>query len=179
MMYVRALGTGVLIINSQRVAVDLLEKRSNIYSDRPHYISAGEFLTGDSSLTFSIYGDRYMGQHVFVLSILIVPRWRRFRRAAVEGFSKAAVPSFQPIQNREALILALALMASPPDLEKHFRRHAASIMLSINYSLPPVDSEEDPVVVEIGGHTKRVLTEVQPGKRLVEYFPWMKYIPSR
>ena len=59
MMYVRALGTGVLIINSQRVAVDLLEKRSNIYSDRPHFISAGEFMTENSSLAFSIYGDRY------------------------------------------------------------------------------------------------------------------------
>jgi hypothetical protein len=35
MMYVSALGQGVLVINSQRVAVDLLEKRSNIYSDRP------------------------------------------------------------------------------------------------------------------------------------------------
>jgi len=52
-------------------------------------------------------------------------------------------------------------------------------MLSINYSLPPVDSEEDPVVVGITDHAKRLLIEAQPGKRLVEYFPWMKHIPSR
>ena len=57
MMYISALGNGVLVINSQRVAVDLLEKRSNIYSDRPHYISAGDFLTENLTLSFALYGD--------------------------------------------------------------------------------------------------------------------------
>ncbi len=52
-------------------------------------------------------------------------------------------------------------------------------MLSIIYHLPPTESEEDPVVVGINDHVERILTEVQPGSRLVEYFPWMKYIPSR
>ena len=59
-MYISALGNGVLVINSQRVAVDLLEKRSNIYSDRPHYISAGEFMTENLTLSFSLYGDLYV-----------------------------------------------------------------------------------------------------------------------
>ena len=58
-MYVSALGQGVLIINSQRVAVDLLEKRSNIYSDRPRYISAGEFFTKNLVFTLMPYGDLY------------------------------------------------------------------------------------------------------------------------
>ena len=57
MMYVSAFGKGVLVINSQRVAIDFLEKRSNIYSDRPHYISAGEFSTKHLMLTLTPYGD--------------------------------------------------------------------------------------------------------------------------
>ena len=56
-MYINALGNGLLILNSQRVAVDLLDKRSHIYSDRPHYISAGEFLTENLTLSFALYGD--------------------------------------------------------------------------------------------------------------------------
>jgi hypothetical protein len=59
MMYISALGQGVLVINSQRVAIDLLEKRSNIYSDRPHYIAAGYFLTKNLTFTLSPYGDLY------------------------------------------------------------------------------------------------------------------------
>ena len=59
MMYVSAFGRGVLVINSQRVAVDLLEKRSNIYSDRPTFISAGEILTRNLDLAMTPYGDLY------------------------------------------------------------------------------------------------------------------------
>jgi hypothetical protein len=59
MMYVSALGQGILVINSQRVAVDLLEKRSNIHSDRPKYISAGEILTRHLELPMTPYGSLY------------------------------------------------------------------------------------------------------------------------
>ena len=59
MMYISALGQGVLVINSQRVAIDLLEKRSNIYSDRQHYISAGDFATKNLPLSLAPYGDLY------------------------------------------------------------------------------------------------------------------------
>lgn len=59
MMYISVLGKGLLIINSHRVAVDLLEKRSNISSNRPHYISAGDFLTKNLSFTLTPYGDLY------------------------------------------------------------------------------------------------------------------------
>ncbi|KAH9059147.1 cytochrome P450 [Lactarius vividus] len=162
LMYLSVFGQGILVVNSQRVAVDLLEKRSNIYSDRPRYISLGEFLTENLSFVFTGYGDL----------------WRRFRRPAVEGFSKSVVPDFYPIQSREAIMLALSLMKSPP-MKKQFQRHAWSVVLSINYHLPPVESEDDPVVVEIVNQVQRVLHEIQPGARLVEYFPWMKYIPSR
>ena len=58
-MYVSALGKGILVINSQRVAVDLLEKRSSIYSDRPNFISACEILTRHLDLPMTPYGDLY------------------------------------------------------------------------------------------------------------------------
>ncbi|KAH9057383.1 cytochrome P450 [Lactarius vividus] len=163
MMYVSALGQGVLVINSQHIAIDLLEKRSNIYSNRPHYISACDFSTKNLMVSMASYGDL----------------WRRFRRITVEGFSKSAVQHFHPIQGREALMLALVLMKNPSTLGKHFQRHAWSVMLSVIYHLPPVDSEDDPVVVRIAKQAERLLHEMQPGTRLVEFFTWMRYIPSR
>ncbi|KAI0288698.1 cytochrome P450 [Russula brevipes] len=163
MMYISALGQGLLVLNSQRVAIDLFEKRSTIYSDRPRYISGGDFLTEGLTFTFSAYGSL----------------WRRFRRASMESFSKSVVPRFYPIQSREALTLALALLRSPSALESHLQRHASSIMLSINYHLPPTQSEEDPIVVRAANHARRVLHEIQPGVRLVEYFPWLRYVPSK
>ena len=110
---------------------------------------------------------------------LIFHRWRRFRRVAVESFSKLTVHRFHPIQGREAINLALALIMNPSNPLQHLQRHAASIMLSINYDFPPVESEDDPAVVGITTHNDRLLYELQPGNRLVEFFTWMRYIPSR
>jgi hypothetical protein len=76
-------------------------------------------------------------------------------------------------------MLALVLIQSPSDLIKHLQRHAASIMLSILYHLPPPDSENDPVVVEIREHIERWVRELQPGARLVDILPWLRYVPSR
>ncbi|KAH9066043.1 cytochrome P450 [Lactarius deliciosus] len=163
MMYISALGAGMLIINSQRVAVDLLEKRSAIYSSRPHYISVGDFLTQNLAFGILPYGDRL----------------RQFRRVTTAAFSKSTVHDFHPIQSREALMLALALMKNSSTPEKHFYRHAWSIMLSVNYDLPPVESEDDPCLVEIEDHLGRFMHEIQPGTRLVEFFPWLKYVPDR
>ena len=97
----------------------------------------------------------------------------------MEGYSKSVVPDFYPIQSREALILALALIKNPPYPEKHLQRHASSVMLSISYHFPPVDSEDDPVVVGVVKHVERMMHEMQPGARLVEFLTWMRYIPSR
>ncbi|KAI0306216.1 cytochrome P450 [Multifurca ochricompacta] len=163
LMYISALGQSILVLNSQRVAVDLLEKRSNLYSDRQRFISAGDYLTENLSFTMTPYDDI----------------WRRFRRASMDSFSKSAVSRFYPIQNREAIMLTLTLMKNPSALDKHFQRHASSILLSVNYHHPPVQSEDDPIVVTLANHVRRLLHELEPGVRLVEYFPWLKHIPSR
>ena len=110
--------------------------------------------------------------------MLIFHRWRRLRRVAVEGYSKSIVHHFYPIQGREALMLALAMIKSPSDPEKPFERHASSIMFSVNYDSPPVESEDDPTIVATTHHVERLLHEMQPGTRLVEFFTWMKYIPN-
>lgn len=180
MMYISALGTGFIVLNSQRVAFDLLEKRSNIYSGRPRYISASDYLTENMALVLAPYGDLYAIDTQLYLVTDSLPSVRRFRRVAAEGFSKSAVLSFYPIQNREAIILALSLINNPiRDNLKHFQRHTASIMFSVNYHLPPVESVDDPRVVGIADLLQRLLHEMKPGARLVEYFPWLRYVPSR
>ncbi len=58
-MYVSALGQGILVLNSRRVAVDLLEKRSSIYSDRPHNIVMCDYMSEGLSLASTPYNDLY------------------------------------------------------------------------------------------------------------------------
>ena len=178
MMYISALGNGLLVLNSQRVAADLLDKRSNIYSGRPRYISANDYLTGNMTMVLAPYCDMYAIDALSYIFSLILPRVRRFRRVAAEGFSKSAVKQFYPIQNREAIILASFLMNNPIQ-EKDLQRHTTSIMFSVTYHLPPLESEDDPHVAGITNLLQRIMQEMQPGARLVEYFPWLRYVPSR
>jgi hypothetical protein len=58
-MYVSVLGQGILVLNSRRVAVDLLEKRSSIYSDRPHNIVLDEYMSEGLSVPSTPYNDQY------------------------------------------------------------------------------------------------------------------------
>jgi len=57
-MYLNALGQPIIFINSLKVAAELLDKRANIYSDRPNLIIANEILSGGLFVTFLRYGDR-------------------------------------------------------------------------------------------------------------------------
>jgi len=56
-MYLNALGQPILVINSLKTAFDLLDRRANIYSDRPRYIVADEILCGGLFTAFMSYGD--------------------------------------------------------------------------------------------------------------------------
>ncbi|KAH9172053.1 cytochrome P450 [Lactarius sanguifluus] len=52
-------------------------------------------------------------------------------------------------------------------------------MFTINYHFQPIDSEDDPFIVGLAKQSERLLHEMEPGTRLVEFFTWMRYIPSR
>ena len=54
----------------------------------------------------------------------------------------------------------------------------ASTGLSVVYDLPTVSSPHDPTVTKVNTFMERISHYAVPGNYLVEYFTWMKYIPS-
>ena len=101
------------------------------------------------------------------------------RKAANEGFSKFSVKRFYEKQTTEAILLAYDCLVKPAQYDKHFRRTAASMILSVVYGRPPVTSEEDNTVKLINDFTDRITRAIYPGTYWVEFFPWMRHIPSR
>jgi hypothetical protein len=57
LIYLNAAGQPVVIINSPKVGVALLDRRAAIYSDRPRNIVASDIMTGGLMFGFSRYGD--------------------------------------------------------------------------------------------------------------------------
>ena len=57
LIYLNAAGQPVVVINSPKVAVALLDRRSAIYSDRPRNIVVSDIMCGGLLFAFSRYGD--------------------------------------------------------------------------------------------------------------------------
>ena len=55
--YLNAAGQPIIILNSRKVAADLLERRAGIYSDRPVNIVACELMCNGLFFIFTRYGD--------------------------------------------------------------------------------------------------------------------------
>ena len=56
--YLNAAGQPIVVISSQKIASELLERRASIYSDRPRWIVASEIMTKGIFLPFIPWGDR-------------------------------------------------------------------------------------------------------------------------
>ena len=56
-MYLNALGQPIIVLNSLKPAFELLDRRANIYSDRPRLIVANDILCGGLFTAFTSYGD--------------------------------------------------------------------------------------------------------------------------
>ena len=56
-IYLNAAGQPMVILNSQKVAADLLDRRAGIYSDRPRNIVASDIMTGGLLVVFTRYND--------------------------------------------------------------------------------------------------------------------------
>ncbi|KAA1470686.1 cytochrome P450 [Dentipellis sp. KUC8613] len=163
LIYLNVVGQPLIVINSQKVAIDLLDRRAVKYSDRPRNIVASDFMTGGLFLVLMPYNEI----------------WRRMRKATHEGMTKSAVARFQPAQYGESLTLVSDILAHPESWDAHLRRASASTSMSMVYDTPPIKSENDPAVKRINNCVARLMRAAAPGAHLVELIPWLRHIPSR
>jgi len=162
-VYLNAAGQPIIVLNTQKVAADLLDRRAGIYSDRPRNIVAAQILCGGLAMVFQNYGTL----------------WRKMRKAAHEGLSRTIVESFKTPQLNEAILLSIGLLAEPATWDNHLRRTAASMVMSVTYDTPPIVSERDSSVKAVNDFVARLTRAALPGAHFVEFLPWMMHIPSR
>jgi hypothetical protein len=100
------------------------------------------------------------------------------RKVSNEKFNTSTVKGFYETQIKEAVLQACDLLADPAQWNRNFRRTAASVSLSVVYGYPTLASEEDQVVLVINNFTSRLFNAVNMGAHLVEFFPWLRHLPS-
>ncbi|PIL29427.1 cytochrome P450 [Ganoderma sinense ZZ0214-1] len=158
-LHFQVLGQSVVVLGSADAILEYLDKRSANTSDRPQ--SPMLELTGtDSALGFLPYG----------------PRWRRQRRTFWQHFHQDAVKEYRPTHRAVTSIFLEMLLENPSRLVQLIRFNFASTILKVVYDINVKD--ENDVYVEISEEAVVGVTEgLVPGKFLVEFLPFLRYIP--
>ncbi|KAF8907819.1 cytochrome P450 [Gymnopilus junonius] len=160
-IYLEILGSPLVILNSYKACIDLLEKKSDIYSDRPIGIMANILMGWNKAVMMSPYNDR----------------WRRFRRITAQSMRKDAIKQFHPIQEREVARFLGSLLEDPDHYMENFRLAAGRSLLWNVYGLP-VDDSNNPIITTTEKAMEIGVFAAQPGNFLVDFFPALQYVPS-
>ncbi|KAJ6477556.1 putative monooxygenase [Mycena sanguinolenta] len=153
-VYVDALGQPLFIINSAKVAIDLLDKRSSIYSDRPSFVSSPR-------LGLQSYNEN----------------WRQQRKIIAQDFSPNGVTRYYPLQERESRKLAHGLLNDPSTLTSQTQLRVGIIIFRIVYGYLVTD-ENDPFLTAALKKMEIFSKSTTPGVWAVDFLPLLRYIPS-
>ncbi|KAI0301726.1 cytochrome P450 [Multifurca ochricompacta] len=156
----RVFGQVIVVLNTIKAAKDLLERRGEIYSDRPE-TPIYDMMEWQWILPAARYGDT----------------WRSARRLLDRGLRPGAAASYRPMQQARARVLMTRLLASPDKWEDHIELLQGELLLDMTYGYQVLDRQDRKFdmakrLTEFG------TTLVLPGALLVNNFSFLRHIPE-
>ncbi|KAG5721459.1 O-methylsterigmatocystin oxidoreductase [Termitomyces sp. T112] len=159
---VTVLGQTIVILNSVKIAIEILEKKGSIYSDRPVLQMAGNLIGWRKGLGLMSYGDRF----------------RRFRRLFHDIIgSKTSIQQFYYIEHVETHQFLRRVLANPVDLAHHIRHTAGAIITRITYGYQ-VKENGDPYVELADRVMSQFSDSATPGHYMVDILPQLRHVPA-
>ncbi|KAF9222446.1 cytochrome P450 [Gyrodon lividus] len=161
LVYSRLFQQDIIIVNSEKVAKELLEERSTNYADRPHLVTSPLF-GAEFTTAFMPYG----------------PRWRSQRKFFHQSFKQDSVPRFHLMQQQKSQQLLRELLESPELYYKHLHEFSTSVIMQAvyDYNATPLSDK----FVETANWGMRLVVEaLRPEvSMLFNAFPFLLYLPS-
>ncbi|KAH9990432.1 cytochrome P450 [Russula vinacea] len=149
-----------VVLNSYKAVKDLLERRGEIYSDRPVF-PIFEMMKYQWNVAFSNYTES----------------WRVSRKLLDRGFRPAAIATYRPLIKTKAHALLTQMLANPDDFEVHLHNLTGSLILSTAYGYEVRDLNDRKVEASV--KFLQLVGEIgAPGSLLVNELPFLRYIPE-
>ncbi|KAF8643331.1 hypothetical protein AX16_009060 [Volvariella volvacea WC 439] len=161
MVYVEAIGNGILILNTIEAVNDLLDRRPSIYSDRPTFVMVGELMGLDNSIPMLQWG----------------PTLKQHRKLTHITLSPEAVKKYHIVQEDIVTMYLKSLIDTPSDFVSQLRLTAGRIIMSVTYGLP-VQTPDDIYITEAEDTMEMIGKATVPGAFLVDLLPFLKRLPS-
>ncbi|CAA7266287.1 unnamed protein product [Cyclocybe aegerita] len=159
---VSVLGQQMIILNSAEVAIDMLDKKSSVYSDRPVMQMGGELVGWKNTLVLIPYGDRF----------------RNYRRLFHQSIgTPASMSEFHAVEEKETHRFLKNVLAQPEHLADHVRRTAGAIILRISHGYE-IQENKDPFVTLADEATEQFSLSTAPGGFLVNLIPALRHVPG-
>ncbi|KAI5118845.1 hypothetical protein M0805_006164 [Coniferiporia weirii] len=160
-VFVQNLGKPAVFLNSYEAAVDLLERRSTIYSSRPSSIMISELQRWDWLVSNMPYGEK----------------WRKHRAFLHRFLEPASVGKYVDLQTRETHRMLANFLNTPKDFIQHVRNSVGATIMMMAYGHEALP-DNDPYLTIAEEGVAALAEAATPGVFLVEVIPWLKYVPA-
>jgi len=149
-----------IICNDAWTISDLLDKRANIYSSRPHMVMLGDSRNATEYDQVCLpYGDR----------------WRYHRKLTHGATGSQAVRAYRPFQAAEIVIMMRDLMQTPDRYVKAIERYSISIVSCIGFGRRVGRMDDD--VAKVALKFMEGVDLVMPGMFIMETIPALFSLP--
>ncbi|KAG2346478.1 cytochrome P450 [Suillus weaverae] len=160
--HIEVLGRHIIVLNSVKTTMEMLDSKSTLYSDRPVLPMGGELVGWKDSLPFLPYGDRF----------------RRYRRNfhRVIG-SRAAVDKYNETEEVETRRFLKHVLAKPDQLQEHVRHTVGAVILRISHGYE-VKENNDPFIDLANRALANISQATAPGAFMVDVLPFLAKVPA-
>ncbi|KAG1752629.1 cytochrome P450 [Suillus paluster] len=160
--HVEVLGQHIMVLNSVNTAMEMLDKKSSLYSDRPVLPMGGELAGWKHILALLPYGERFREYR------------KNFHR--IIG-SRAAMDIYHQTEEIETHRFLKRVLANPDQLQAHIRHTAGAIVLHISHGYE-VNENNDPFIELADRALDQFSRSTAPGAFMVDIMPFLAKVPE-
>ncbi|KAF7975968.1 hypothetical protein HWV62_8106 [Athelia sp. TMB] len=159
-IHLNILGTHIVILNSLEAVMDLMKKRSAIYSARPE-----------------IPMVQLMGMSWSLGLMPTNAEWRTQRRHFKQVFDAGAIQDYLPSVTHAVHDLLERFRNTPEHWNKHLHHMIGATILDIAYGIEALP-DQDPFISMAEEFSDALTQASLPGAFLVNYLPMLRHVPS-
>ncbi|KAJ6573817.1 cytochrome P450 [Mycena vulgaris] len=161
-MSVTLMGQPFVIINDPAIATEILDKRGNLYADRPT-LEMAKMSGWDRVLSSARAGHRLKEYRKLIGKVI---------------GTRGSMVKFYPVEDYQANMFLKRVLEDPKAFDAATRKTAGAMVLHLTYGYKIREDGDDPLVDLADKALAEFSETVRPGAWLVDVMPILKYVPS-
>ncbi|KAF5358663.1 hypothetical protein D9758_007688 [Tetrapyrgos nigripes] len=157
-----AFGMTIVVVNSFKHAIELMDKKGTKYSSRPRPTMPVKLMGWENAMAFTEYGQRF----------------RSYRKTFHNELgSTVSLKNYWPQEENHAKHFVKLVLESPERLFDHCFQHAGAIILRVAYGYKAKDRDDE--FIRAGNNAMESFNEgCSPSRFMVNQLPILQYIPE-